>query len=146
MTQSLRPRAIVIGMLVDLGGTILLGVGYFIVKVLTATIQHDASEQVSTTTDYLVASVFGLLLVLAGGYVAARIAQARPAAHGICVGLAILAVSIFLVALAPDPLAPTWFKIVSTVGVVPTAALGGYLGKERLANPPLQPTSGAASR
>jgi peptidoglycan/LPS O-acetylase OafA/YrhL len=142
MSQSLQPRAIVIGLLVDLGGSILLSVGYVIVKALTGTTGDDTFQQTSTTTDYLIASLFGLLLVSMGGHVAARVARVRPATHGMCVGLATLAISIILAGLAPDPLAPMWFRIVSTVGVVPVAALGGYVaGKQKLANPPLQPAA-----
>ena len=143
MTRTLRPWPIMVGLLVDLVGSLLLGVGYSIVKVgMDAGAGGDITDQITlTTTDYMVTSVFGLLFVVAGGYVAGRMARVRPTAHGLCVGVAVLAVSIVIEVLAPDSQAPMWFNIVSMIGVVPAATIGGRVaGKSTQANQPLQPT------
>ncbi|HLG60097.1 MAG TPA: hypothetical protein VI485_32450 [Vicinamibacterales bacterium] len=130
------------GLLVDLVGSLLLGVGYSIVKVgMDAGAGGDITDQIAlTTTDYMVTSVFGLLFVVAGGYVAGRMAGVRSTVHGLCVGLAILALSIVIEVLAPDPEAPMWFNIVSMIAVVPAATIGGRLaGKPTQANLAAEP-------
>ena len=148
MNQGLRAWPIVVGLLVDLVGSLFLGVGYSIVKVGTniAAGGGGAHQIVLTATEYLIAAVLGLLLVVAGGYVAGRMARVRPVTHGLCVGIGILLVTLIIEALSPDPAAPFWFNVVSIVGVVPAATVGGRLAeKSTQADTPLQPTSGAGA-
>ena len=148
MNQGLRAWPIVVGLLVDLVGSLFLGLGYSIVKVGTnmAAGVGGADEIVLTATDYFITAVFGLLLVVAGGYVAGRMARVRPVAHGLYVGLGVLVVTLIIEALAPDPAAPLWFNVVSIIGVVPAATMGGRLAERSTqANTPLQPTSGAGA-
>ena len=40
-----------------------------------------------------------------------------------------LAITIVIEVLAPDPQAPGWFNVASTIGVLPVAALGGRLSR-----------------
>jgi len=129
MNQGLRAWPIVVGLLVDLVGSLFLGLGYSIVKIgaNVAAGGGGADQIVLTATDYLVTAVFGLLLVVAGGYVAGRLARVRPVAHALYVGIAVLVVTVIIEVLAPDPAAPLWFNVVSIAGVVPAATMGGRL-------------------
>jgi hypothetical protein len=148
MNPGLRAWPIVVGLLVDLVGSLFLGLGYSIVKVGTniAAGGGAADQIVLTATEYLITAVFGLLLVVAGGYVAGRMARVRPATHGLCVGIGLLLVTLIIEALSPDPAAPLWFNVVSIVGVVPAATMGGRLAKRSTrANTPPQPTSGVGA-
>ena len=148
MNHSLRPWPIVIGLLVDTVGSGLFGLAYGIITVIRqGPGSGDADAIALTTTDSVLALVFGLLLVAAGGYVAARRAGIRPLAHSVCVGVGVLAITLILEAVVPDPSTPQWFTLISVLAVIPAGALGGLLASiGRLANKPLQPTSGGASQ
>src|SRR5688500_8558127 len=128
MNHSLKPWPIVVGLLVDTVGSFIFGLAYVIVMFIRqGTGGGDADAMPLTTTDSGMALVFGLLLVIAGGYVAARDAVIRPVAHGVCVGVGVLVITLILEALASDLWAPTWFALISVLGVVPAGALGGVL-------------------
>ena len=142
--RAFRPWPIVAGFLVDAVGSIVVGFVYFILKIgITVAEGENPGEIVLSTTDYVMSTVFGLVFVVVGGYIAGRMAGIRPTMHGMCVGVAGLVAGILL-GLVPDPQAPTWFNVVSLITVVPMAGLGGYLANGRVqADIRLQPTSGA---
>jgi putative membrane protein (TIGR04086 family) len=66
---------------------------------------------------------------VSGGYVAGRMARTRSVTHGVCVGIGVLLVTLMIEALSPDPTAPLWFNVVSFIGVVPAATMGGRLAQ-----------------
>jgi putative membrane protein (TIGR04086 family) len=129
MIQGLRPRPIMAGLVVDLAGSVILSVGYAVVRMAldVAAGRADSDQIVFTTADYVVSAVMGLLLVVAGGYVAGRMARVRPVAHGLCVGIAVLVITVIINVLAPDPQAPAWFNVASTIGAIIAATIGGGL-------------------
>jgi hypothetical protein len=132
MTRDLRAWPIIAGLLVDLAGSVAWGIGYGIVKVArqgAAAREGAHGITVGTTTDLIFAAVVGLWLVVMGGYVAARMARVRPVAHGTCVGLGTLVVTLVGLWLLPDSSTPLWFTAVSTLGVVPAGSLGGHFGR-----------------
>jgi putative membrane protein (TIGR04086 family) len=131
MTHSLKPGPIVLGFVIDTVATMLFGLAYVAVSIARDGIPDDpATEVVMTTGDYAVFAVVGLSFVAAGGFVAAKKADIRPVAHGVCVGLACLALTLVLELLAHDASEPLWFTATSVIGVVPAGAVGGLLARK----------------
>ena len=128
MIHSLKPGPIVLGFVVDTVATVLFGLAYAALTIMREGVPDDSTpEIVMTTGDYGVFAVVGLSFVAAGGFVAARKAGIRPVAHGACVGLASLALTLVLELLAHDASEPLWFTVLSVGGIVPAGALGGLL-------------------
>jgi hypothetical protein len=115
--------------LVDTIVTAVFSLLYVMVKVgiTGAAAESSSGELLFSTADYFVSLTFGLVFVLIGGYVAGRMARVRPAIHGLCVGIVVLALSILIEVVSPDPASPAWFNVASFGGVVLVAWLGGYL-------------------
>ena len=142
--RAFRPWPIVAGFLVDAVGSIVVGFVYFILKIgITVAEGENPGEIVLSTTDYVMSTVFGLVFVVVGGYIAGVLAESDQRCTGMCVGVAGLVAGILL-GLVPDPQAPTSFNVMYLLTVVPIAGLGGYLANGRVqADIRLQPTSGA---
>ena len=49
------------------------------------------------------------------------------------VGILVFALAILIMLVASDPMAPVWFNLASLGGVVPAAAIGGWLASRRQA-------------
>lgn len=146
MLRDLKPWPVVAGLLVDFGGSFVLAIGHAAVRMAShaSSGARIADEIPMTPTDFVVITVIGLSLVVAGGYVAGRMAHRRRLAHGVCVGFGVLAVTLIIEQAAPDPSAPLWFNMIAAVGVLPAAITGSYLAPSTTRANRLQPTSGAA--
>jgi len=69
---------------------------------------------------------FGMGFALLGGYVAARLAQRRPLAHGFAVA-AVLALGAGISLLSTIGHGAVWSQVAALVLMAPCAALGGWL-------------------
>jgi hypothetical protein len=69
---------------------------------------------------------FGLLCTTAGGFVAAHIARGKEMRHAFATGLFSLVTGLLFSAAASDA-SPLWYKLISSLLVIPCALLGGYL-------------------
>jgi hypothetical protein len=126
--RGLRLWPIMAGLLADLIGTVLFAFGYAFLKgIMSMATDIESDELVATSTEYLTFLVYGLLATAAGGYVSGRLARVSPIAHAASVGILVFALSILIMLVASDLTAPVWFNLVSLGGVVPAAAIGGWL-------------------
>jgi hypothetical protein len=135
MFSGIRPKAILIGIVADIGAT------YLAMAILMVSIgggtrdlsEEDARQLIETTfqqAPYLLLSgALGLLATALGGFVAAKVATVAPLLNAACVGLFDL---VFGILLSGD--APLWFSVIALLLTLPAAITGGVLWR-RAANP-----------
>lgn len=127
--SELKVRAVLIGSLVDFGGTFVAG-SLFIagVAVVTgATTQEQLARVIDASTTLLGASLaLGLLMTLLGAYVAARLAPGAERLHAFAVGVVSTLIGFSSVFAAPDA-SPFWAQAAGLVLTVPAAFAGGEL-------------------
>lgn len=138
--EGLRPRAILLGVIVDNLATLLsslLLVSYFAAQQglgQDGQISEEALEGIASSEDFLLASlVVGLACTSLGAYVGARRAGSSYARHGgwIGVGSALMALVISLSSgPAPSP-PPLWLELAGYLLVIPAGVLGGLFAAAR---------------
>jgi hypothetical protein len=123
------------GFLVDFVGTIVVSVILAVGLGTALAAQGHAEPEVVRWLDssvylYVVSGV-GLLMTIAGGYVAGRWARAREVLHGALAGALSLVLGIpFL--LLPDATNPLWLDFLLVTIQVPAATFGGWLARRRV--------------
>ena len=127
------------GFLVDFVGTIamtvILAVGLGTVLAARGYGESDVVRWLDSAVYLYVASGLGLLMTIAGGYVAGRWARAREVWHGALAGALslVLAIPFFLL---PDATSPLWLDFLLVTIQVPAATCGGVLARRRAARSP----------
>ena len=95
---------------------------------------------------WLLATAYRFLYGVAGGWITARLAPDRPMRHTLALGVVGLSLSIVGVAVAwgrgPE-FGPAWFSIGLVVIALPTAWLGGALGRRERATREVPRTASA---
>jgi hypothetical protein len=129
-------KAIAIGVLIDVGGSMLVGAAYVFVYAMLLASQNVPVEDLqrrilADPTYYVVALALGLVFMAVGGYVAARIARAREVTHALWVGLIAVAISVPLVAAADTSSYPSWYLPVSFALTIPAGLVGGFVARRR---------------
>ena len=129
-------RAIVIGSIIDVGGSLLAGLFYTLVLgvVLLAQDVPQAGVESRILADpsyYVACLILGLAFVGAAGFVAARIARMAELTHAAIVGVVGGVIGLILVLVSDTTKWPSWYIPVSFVLTLPFALLGGYLAKRR---------------
>jgi hypothetical protein len=134
MFSGIRPKAVLIGIVTDIGAT------YLVMTILMVSLgagardlsEEEARQLIETTfqqAPYLLLSgVLGLLATALGGFVAAKVAAVAPLLNAACVGLFDLILGIFLVGDAP-----LWFSVVALLLTLPAAISGGVLWRRAAA-------------
>jgi len=85
----------------------------------------ELGRQRATESLMVVVSAYALG-PMAGGYLAARLAPTRPAAHAACVGGVQMLFGIMALALFPHP---GWFTVATLLAFVPGALVGAVLSR-----------------
>ncbi len=128
MFSGIRPKAILIGIVADIGAT------YLVIAVLMVSLgagardlsEEEARQLIESTfqqAPYLLLSgVLGLLATALGGFVAAKVAIVAPLLNAACVGLFDLVLGILLIGNAP-----LWFSVIALLLTLPAAIMGGVL-------------------
>jgi len=122
------------GLLVDFFGTIVVSV---ILAVALGTVlaargyaEPDVVRWLDSDAYLYVTSAFGLLMTIAGGYVAGRWARVREVWHGALAGALSLVLGIpFL--LLPEGLDPLWLNLLLRTIQIPAAMFGGRQAQRR---------------
>jgi hypothetical protein len=123
--------AIVLGVIVDIGGTMVFsfvfGVVAGIVLASTGTAIDDLGEALqSSPVVALLGLAGGLACTALGGYVAARFANHSEYANAFAVGAVSLVFGEVMMQYTPD--APAgWLRVLGSALVIPAAVLGGHL-------------------
>jgi hypothetical protein len=128
--SDIRAKAVLLGLLTDIGGSICVGLVLGVVIGIVAAISGDVSPgHIAALRQNFALKLTGLfgttLFTALGGYVAARIARATPLANSLAVGIVSLLLAITLVAVFPG-VSPPWKIIAGCIITIPAALLGGY--------------------
>src|SRR5688572_13784040 len=124
--MKLKPWPVVAGILVDSLGSIAVAIVY-VGAVLGAQIARgrEVTEQM-LEPHVSITAILGLLLTVAGGFVAGRLAKSDEVRHGIAVGVGSVLIWLLLDWAAPAEGAESIVETLSFFAVIPAAALGGY--------------------
>ena len=128
MFSGIRPKAILIGIVTDIGVT------YLIMAVLMISLgagARDLSEEearqlienaLQQPSYLLLSGALGLMATALGGFVAAKVAIVAPLLNAACVGLFDLVLGILLIGDTP-----LWFSVIALLLTLPAAIMGGVL-------------------
>ena len=120
--------AIVLGVLTDIGGSLILGVVLGVVFAFYLLSQGASPENIADemqgTTFYLVGTALGLCLTVLGGFIAGKVAKRSEILHGALTGATSTVLGL-LMQLVQRP--PLWQVLVSAILVIPLAMLGARL-------------------
>jgi hypothetical protein len=133
--KHINLRAVGLGLLVDISGSIGVGIALGILIAAIAAYDHDVSPAHMTALRAnfflrLLGLIGTTLFTALGGYVAAR----RTVPHGLANALAVGAVSLCLgitLALIAPGVTPIWKLVAGILATVPAAWLGGYVAISR---------------
>jgi hypothetical protein len=133
---SLSIKAIAVGALIDIGGSMVVGGAYTLVYALLLASQNVPPEELqrrvlADPAYYVITLLMGLAFMAVGAYVAGRIARVREMAHALWVGLVAVIVSVPLVAAADTSAYPSWYLPVSFALTIPAALVGGQIARRR---------------
>lgn len=128
----MKPKAIVVGLLVDLGGSTAVGIALGIVVAVIGVSQGitspealmDLGANVHLKAIGLVGTTLSTCL---GSFAAARMSRPHGVRNAVAVGVLSLALGIVL-ALAMPGLTPKWKVIAGLILTLPAAFVGGRLG------------------
>lgn len=129
--KGLRFKAIALGVVVDIGGTVLFAALF----ALAASVQlagrgmeaAEIEQYLANSLPYqLVNLINGFLFTAVGGYLAAHIAGKRPIGNALSVGLGSSCIGVLLIVCTPGYHA-SWLDLLSVPLLPPCAVLGGYV-------------------
>ena len=126
----IRIKAIVLGFVTDLGGSLVVGIAYGVVLGISMAVTGIPLEEIATCLQGPVVTIPSLFIgfgfTLLGGFVAGRIAKHSEILHGGIVGGVGILLGFFLCGSLP-----LWYNIISFAGVIPVGMAGGYLAKQK---------------
>lgn len=122
-------KAILIGSLVDIVGSIFIGISIMIAVGLATAIQGvNYLDFIRSFEMRIIVFFIGTLITILSGYVAGRISKFKEVKHALFVGIISEVMGIIDLISGPSTL-PSWYIISSIVVVIPAAMLGGYWAK-----------------
>jgi hypothetical protein len=124
-------RAIFVGALVDVGGSLVVTTIVGVTAVTALLVRGEAPEAIIQTLPgslalVLFCAIGGALMSVAGGYAAAVIAGRAEMAHALAAGLLAAALNLGVNLLLGDS-GPIWLTATGLVLVAPFAIFGGWL-------------------
>jgi len=129
MLKDISVKAVLIGLIVDIGGTFVF---FFVFSVIGAILLASAGRHVDELKDFAETSIFivvsslaGLLFSALGGYVSARIAGKAEVRNALATGAFSALVGLILFAGFSSP-ERSWLDLLSLILIMPCALLGGY--------------------
>jgi MFS family permease len=122
-------RAVITGLIVDIGGTFLF---FFVFSIIGGILLTSSGRDVDELKDFaetspfiVVSSFAGLLFSALGGYVSARIAGRAEVRNALATG--VLSFLVGLVLIFGSPISQrSWPELLSLILIIPCALLGGY--------------------
>jgi len=129
--SDVRAKAVLLGLLTDIGGSICVGLALGVLLGIVAAISGDVSSaHVAVLRQNFALKLTGLMgttfFTAIGGYVATRIAKSTSLANSFALGVVSLVLAITLAAALPG-ITPLWKIIAGCIVTIPAALLGGYL-------------------
>jgi hypothetical protein len=131
LMSGLKPWPIVAGILIDIVGSVILGLLYVLIIVGMPMARGTPPGDPIATPDYIVIEVLGLLLTAVGGFAAARMAKTLHVQHGLAVGIGALCVWIVIGWGSTSEWLPSWYEAASFAGLLAAGAAGGYVATRK---------------
>jgi hypothetical protein len=134
--KHLSIRAVALGVLVDLAGSVAVGVVLGILVAIVAASTHNLSpDHMAALRNTVAVKLPGLIGTTfctgLGGYVAARKTLPNGLVNSLAVGLVSLFLGIALAILVPG-VTPFWKLTTGVILTVPAACLGGYVASRQV--------------
>jgi len=137
--MKLKPWPVVAGILVDSLRSIAVGIVYFVAVIgIQIARGQEVSEQM-LDPHVSITAILGLLLTVAGGFVAGWLARTDEVRHAIAVGVGSVLIWLLFEWAVPADDPESIVETISFLAVIPAAALGGYVSarmNRRAAGPP----------
>jgi MFS family permease len=129
--MKMKARAIVAGLLVDVGGSVVVGIVLGVVVAIIAVVNVGPSaETLGALRSNVWVKAIGLVgttfFTGLGGYVAARLSKPNGMKNAVAVGVLSLLLGIVLAVLLPG-ITPRWKLIAGLIITIPAAFAGGRL-------------------
>ncbi|MFQ5938004.1 MAG: hypothetical protein ACE5LB_16510 [Acidiferrobacterales bacterium] len=130
MFSGIRPNAVLLGIVADLGATFLAMMALTAFLGAQAGVENLPKEEAMQLIEktlreppyLLLGGVLGLLATVLGGYVAARVADVAPLLNAACVGVFGVVLGILFIGQSP-----LWFSLLGILLTPPAAIVGGVL-------------------
>lgn len=124
-------RAVWTGAVVDIAGSLVMSTIVGVAAIMGMLTRGDSPETIAAElpSSFVLAvcvGIGGLLMSIAGGYVAATIAKQAQLRHAIWTGIASAVLNLAMLAIIGDS-GPVWLVVLTTAIIVPCAMLGGWL-------------------
>lgn len=129
--KNLNIKAILIGWVVDVVGTLIAILVIGLIAGIIFTAQGLAEEEIvdqfnKSPSIQLVSLLIGFLITAFAGYMTAFIAKREEIKHALVFGLLSLLTGVLMIFVFPQPI-PAWSLILGIVIIVPAALIGGYV-------------------
>lgn len=129
---NLKPKAIMFGVLVDVVGSVMVGLFMGLLLVLISLahghVSHDSIEAIRSTTYSRIGGLLGATVsTVLAGFVTGRMSRPNGLINSIALGCVSICLALALAAAMPSA-TPIWKLVAGCVLTIPAAALGGWLG------------------
>jgi hypothetical protein len=124
--RSLRFKAILWGVLVDIIGTMTVAMALVLALAVSGIPEAEITARIHGYSGLMLMMILGLGFTLIGGYVAGRTAGESEILHGAIVAGIGLVLGLFF----REPGLPLWYELVSFAAVIPLGMVGGYIARE----------------
>ncbi|MEW9701960.1 hypothetical protein [Paenibacillus sp. SI8] len=120
--------AVVIGIVVDMLGTMITSSIFTVIYVLTNHLDIYNIKALYNNNLYIsLCMIIGAIFSVLGGFVAARIAKQSKLMHSSIIGLACELLGIYTILFGKSIL-PTWYHVIGFIITIPLTLYGGFLG------------------
>jgi hypothetical protein len=124
--RSLRFKAILWGVLVDIIGTMTVAMALVLALAVSGIPEAEITARIHGYSGLMLMMILGLGFTLIGGYVAGRTAGRFEILHGAIVAGIGLVLGLFF----REPGLPLWYEMVSFAAMIPLGMAGGYIARE----------------
>jgi hypothetical protein len=124
--SDIKIKAVIVGAVVDNGGTLLLMTLLAAALVSTGLSEDEVMGRMKSTNGLLLGLIIGLSCTILGGYFAGRMAGRAAVLHGALVA----AVGMVLALIFRESGTPAWFDIAGFAGMLPAGMAGGRLAQK----------------
>ncbi len=126
--KQIKIKAIVLGLLTDIGGSLLASIIFGTVLVATLVMAGVPSDEIISRAQGPIVLIPGLIIgfgfTILGGFVAGRVARQAEVLHGGILGGIDIPFGLVIWSLSP-----LWLNILSLIATIPMGMVGGYFAK-----------------
>jgi hypothetical protein len=125
--SDIKIKAVIIGAIVDNGGTLLLMTLLASALVSKGLSPDEVMIRMKSTSGLLLGLILGLGCTMLGAYFAGKIAGRAEVLHGVLVAVAGMVVALIF----RESGTPFWFDVAGFAGMLPAGIAGGHLARKK---------------